>query len=211
MTACALHADHAGIVRPARDRRIVRAHLHALRRHVPVRVAVGAARMEQHAARLEEQRARALGFVLDNRKGGGLAQMASVHSWQRHRSLAAAAATHHQQNRDCMHSFHQLLVRFADSIALDDGTPRARSRTSALGRTDQDSVARWPPTQPIARASAGLKVPGLRWLLVLVGARVGGLCRSIRTRVDRGTRAQRGSGSARAWGDPRHRARARIR
>ena len=45
MAARALHADHAAVVRAARDRRIVQAHLHALQRHVAVRVAVGAARM----------------------------------------------------------------------------------------------------------------------------------------------------------------------
>ena len=54
MTARALHADYAVVVRTTCDRWLVRRHLHALRRHVTVRVAIDAAGMEKHPARLEE-------------------------------------------------------------------------------------------------------------------------------------------------------------
>ena len=65
-------------------------------RHVAVRVAVGAARMEKHAARLEEQRARPVFLVRNNREVGDGAQLMTGYSWQRRnvaRSQEAVASS----------------------------------------------------------------------------------------------------------------------
>ena len=96
MAARALHADHAVVVRAACDGRLVRAHLHALRRHVAVRVAVGAARMEKYPARLEEERARPVFLVRNNREVGDGAQLMTGYRWQR-RNVARSAGGGRQQ------------------------------------------------------------------------------------------------------------------
>jgi hypothetical protein len=70
MATRALHPDHASALWSLRHRRLVSDHLHALQGHISVRVAIGASGMEQHPAGFEEQHARTLLLVRDDREIG---------------------------------------------------------------------------------------------------------------------------------------------
>ena len=96
MTTRALHTDHAVVVRAACHRWLVRAHLHPLRRHVTVRVAIDAAGMEKYPAGLEKERARPVFLVRNNREVGDGAQLMTGYGWQR-RNVARSAGGGRQQ------------------------------------------------------------------------------------------------------------------
>jgi hypothetical protein len=74
MTAGAAHADDTAVVAATDDGWVVHAAEVALERRVAVGVAVGAARVQHHARRLEEERARALAGVGDGGERRGRAQ-----------------------------------------------------------------------------------------------------------------------------------------
>ena len=96
MAARALHPDDAVVLGAARDRRLVRGHLHALERARPVRVAVGAARMEKHPAGFEEQRARPISSIRDHREIGDGAQLVTGDRRQSRNVTRSAGGRRHE-------------------------------------------------------------------------------------------------------------------
>src|SRR5437588_1886700 len=77
VTARALHTHDALVVRAANDWRVVDAQVHALVRRVAVGMAVHAARMQEHPAGLEEERAGSCYAVSHLREGVRAAKRAT--------------------------------------------------------------------------------------------------------------------------------------
>ena len=99
VAARALHADDAVIVRAACDRRLMRGHLHPLRGHVTVRVAIGAPWMEKDPARLEKECARPVFLVRNDREVGDGVELVGRERRQA-RNVARSACGRDQEGRN---------------------------------------------------------------------------------------------------------------
>lgn len=111
MTPGAFHTHDAVIIGPAHDGRIMQLEVHSLKRHIPVRMTIQAARVLKYAAGFAEQGHRTRAYVRNARKIGRRTQFIRRNGPQLEgprsvRRRISAASTSERQNGEQKNALH---------------------------------------------------------------------------------------------------------